>query len=473
MLKELLPKILYLLSGIELSNINVPALLTKQRKKKTAAAKLRGINKDIFLLESFFLPTQTVGMVQLAPSSSCGSTSDVPTDKNQICSLQQEISSLKSKYTENLRKARQRAAHLYETGKQEKRKLSRLQAAYHRLKLKVKTQSEKKHRTSKVTKPGGKHQTVSGRAQATHFSARNRRIIEQKKAIHNLQIQKLKARHLEQQKIWEQQHSTTRKQIDSLTDAIKKIDYEKRDLTQDNEYLQNILQDNAPLELKNGKIFSPETDHCVMDLLAHNVSASQVGPVIKSVAKLCGRSIAETDVPHRSTVDSMRIRGLAISHQQLYELQEDSNMTLYTDETRKRGTVYMSYAVTSSDHTTRVLGIQEVPSKSAQGSLDTLISLLDNISKLIDSPDLGADIIINIKNTMSDRASTEKLFNDLFFKYRSELVPRFIQGFDSPAEQGEVIKMNNFFCGLHLTCGCVFDYSKETWGQQWSGGSQR
>ena len=144
------------------------------------------------------------------------------------------------------------------------------------------------------------------------------------------------------------------------------------------------------------KIFSPETVHCVMDLLAHNVSASQVGPVIKSVAKLCGQSIAETGVPHRSTVDSMRIRGLAISHQQLHELQ-DSNMTLYTDETRKRGTVYMSYAVTCSDHTTRVLGIQEVPSKSAHDSLDTLISLLDNISKLIDSPDLGADIIVHIK----------------------------------------------------------------------------
>ena len=408
------------------------------------------------------MPTQTVGMVPLAPSSSCGSTSDVPTDKNQICSLQQEISSLKSKYTENLRKARQRAAHWYETGKQENIKSSRLQAAYHRLKLKVKAQSEKKHRTSKVTKPGGIHQTVSRRAQATYFSARNRRIIEQKKAIHNLQIQK--------QKI-------TRKQIDSLTDAIKKIDNEKRDLTQDNEYLQNILQDNAPLELKNGKIFSPETVHCVMDLLAHNVSASQVGPVIKSVAKLCGRSITETDVPHRSTVDYMRIRGLAISHQQLHELQEDSNMTLYTDETRKRGTVYMSYAVTSSDHTTRVLGIQEVPSKSAQASLDTLISLLDNISKLIDSPDLGADIIVNIKNTMSDRASTEKLFNDLFYKYRSELVPSYSGFWQHESGRTRRSDQNEQFLLWALphsfTCRCVFDYSKETWGQQWSGGSQR
>ena len=61
---------------------------------------------------------------------------------------------------------------------------------------------------------------------------------------------------------------------------------------------------------------------------------------------------------------------------------------------------------------------------------------------------------------MSDRASTEKLFNDLFFKYRSELVPRVIQGFDSmsPAE-GERIKMNNFFCGLHLTASLADAFS--------------
>ena len=85
-------------------------------------------------------------------------------------------------------------------------------------------------------------------------------------------------------------------------------------------------------------------------------------------------------------------------------------MTLYTDETCMRGTVYMSYAVTSSDHTTRVLGIQEVPSKSAQDSLDTLISLLDIISKLVDSPDLGADIIVNIKKNYVRQSKHWKAF---------------------------------------------------------------
>ena len=190
-----------------------------------------------------------------------------------------------------------------------------------------------------------------------------------------------------------------------------------------------------------------------MDLLKSNVSSAQVSPVIRAVAKLCSRSIPDVEsLPSRSAVDTMRVRGLAISHQQMQELRQEADMTLYTDETRKRGVTYMTYAFTTKEKETRVLGVQEMATKSAEDTLTTLVDLIKKVSQVSGEPDLGEKIIVNLKNTMSDGASTEHLFNTLLEDYRATLVPKLVAGFEefSVEQQAEVKQMNNFFCGLHL-----------------------
>ena len=68
------------------------------------------------------------------------------------------------------------------------------------------------------------------------------------------------------------------------------------------------------------------------------------------------------------------------------------------------------------------LGVRHVFSGSAQNTLETFEEILDDIDYLQQT--LGKDavlskIIAKIKDTMSDRHSAEKLFNDLIHDFRA------------------------------------------------------
>ena len=61
-------------------------------------------------------------------------------------------------------------------------------------------------------------------------------------------------------------------------------------------------------------------------------------------------------------------------------------------------------------------------------------------------------IVAKIKNTMSDRSSVQKSFNQLLMDYRSSVLPEVLADWQdlSSEEKGVLAKMNNFFCGLHF-----------------------
>lgn len=71
---------------------------------------------------------------------------------------------------------------------------------------------------------------------------------------------------------------------------------------------------------------------------------------------------------------------IGLSHKQLQELNHETNLTLYTDETKKSDIVYMSYAVTTSDKENKVFSIQQLPRKSAQNTLDYFVKLVSQVS---------------------------------------------------------------------------------------------
>ena len=76
---------------------------------------------------------------------------------------------------------------------------------------------------------------------------------------------------------------------------------------------------------------------------------------------------------------------------------------------------------------------------------------------------VSAKIVTKIKNTMSDRHSAEKLFNELLFEYREELLPMVAENWDqiTDIEKDQLTRMNNFFCGLHYIVGLA-DCAEET-----------
>ena len=226
------------------------------------------------------------------------------------------------------------------------------------------------------------------------------------------------------------------------------------DVVIDNDYLHLVLSDNAPLELydKDSNTFTPKAVHCIMDLVSLGVSTENVGKDIDCVVKLCDRQVNR--LPSRQTVDRISQRRLALAQEQLTTLSKECNQTLHTDETSKYGNQYMVYATTTSDKTHRVLGLKPIKSKSATDTLDTLIALLEEISGTCKQSKLGNEIICNIKNTMSDRASTEKLFNSVLCKYRERLLPQVVEKFSDLTEEavGKLKTMNNFFVG------CIYWY---------------
>ena len=65
---------------------------------------------------------------------------------------------------------------------------------------------------------------------------------------------------------------------------------------------------------------------------------------------------------------------------------------------------------------------------------------------------VGIELLTNISNTMSDRASTEKNFNKLLLQYKNEILPEIQLNFNSLTENEQQLcsQINNFYCGLHL-----------------------
>lgn len=95
--------------------------------------------------------------------------------------------------------------------------------------------------------------------------------------------------------------------------------------------------------------------------------------------------------------------------------KEDS--TIHTDKTRKYGKTLEAYLVTDSEQNCYLLGLREMLNKSGVCTLDTFKEILSDITnschvkELTANMNVGYQILANIRDTMSDRASTEKAFN--------------------------------------------------------------
>ena len=61
----------------------------------------------------------------------------------------------------------------------------------------------------------------------------------------------------------------------------------------------------------------------------------------------------------------------------------------------------------------------------------------------------------SIKNLMSDRCIIEKKFNELLQTYRQSILTHVVQGWSDLSEdqRSGVVRMNDFFCGLHFIVG--------------------
>ena len=86
--------------------------------------------------------------------------------------------------------------------------------------------------------------------------------------------------------------------------------------------------------------------------------------------------------------------------------------------------------------------------KSAQTAFETFQTILKDLNdSVVDSEKNVGDLIVsNIVNTMSDRASTEKAFNNILDSYRKSILPKVTNGWADLSEdqQASLTKMHFF-----------------------------
>ena len=230
---------------------------------------------------------------------------------------------------------------------------------------------------------------------------------------------------------------------------------------QNEQYLQDLLDDNKDLILydKTTNKYSTEAVVCVMNLTNLEVPSEKVGQVIREVLQLGGKT--PNAVPSAATVNRITDAKLSIAHKQIDEvLGKKGNTTLYTDETKKYGKAIQTYIVTDEEQHSYILGLREMFNKSSQCTLDTFKDILEDINNHCYFSEQqrehhGYVLLSNIRDTMSDRVSTEKAFNVLLEEFRTTILPQVIYNWNDLSENERTLmsRMNNFFCGLHLLVG--------------------
>ena len=170
---------------------------------------------------------------------------------------------------------------------------------------------------------------------------------------------------------------------------------------------------------------------------------------------LAGKSCSR--LPCQSKINDLLAEGRAVSHMQITEeLACSSNTSLHSDGTTKFGHKYLGYQVATEERYFTV-GIREVVTGSAQATLEQLTIILNELSHIASSSDVGNKILSSIKSTMSDRSSVECSFNDLLAEYRAKILPAVTHGWSElqEEEQLSLSYMYNFFCGMHLIVSMV------------------
>ena len=415
-------------------DINLPALLTHLHKLQKMLKKKRGLLKIKLLEDVFVVPTNAN-----------------PSQHLPEMSLAEELNLSQKK----IKLAQTKVHHLQQKVRRVNIKISDLNNNIKALHMTRRHNASLKHTIERLHRQLMKEKETYSSNMAEKNSKQKDTVISLRRLLKQYKDE------IKSHNVKLESNSVKISHHDELCRELAGAKEEVLNLATDNDYLQNLLQDDSPLTLYDNteNKYSYQCIETVMKLLDLGVPHKQVSPVIAAVSKLCGREANQ--LPNISTINLVNHRRLAVSHQQVAELQHEQNMTLYTDETSKYGSKYMVYATTTKDDEVAVLGMKPIATKSAKDTLDTLCDTLAEITQSCGVEGLSDTLVYNIKNTMSDRASTEKAFNTLLQEYRGTILPKVVDNFDNLPEdkQQNLKEMNNFFCGLHLLVSMAESFS--------------
>lgn len=224
-----------------------------------------------------------------------------------------------------------------------------------------------------------------------------------------------------------EKNSQLQHEIKQLKREISNLDLNNAEL---HEELESVMACDEIVTFEGGK-YTDDVRACVYELLALNVGVRNVRTIIQCVLKnMAHKSVGR--LPSHGLTCQMIVESLTVAQAQLgEELLKSDYLTLQTDGTTKYGDHFATYDVNfSQDEQPFTLGLRHVFSGSAIDTLDTFKEILEdinNVQKAIGKDAVSSEIVAKIKNTMSDRHSAEKKFNDLLHDYRMDLLPTVVE----------------------------------------------
>ena len=243
--------------------------------------------------------------------------------------------------------------------------------------------------------------------------------------------------------------------IKELEQVIKYMENEKCLLKE-----KIVDHENKKLTLFQKGQYSNNVRAAYQDLVSDGgVSANKVEKVVNIVlTKIAGVQVDRLPKSTYAKDMGIEVRGMAQYHvaSELSAESECQNMTLHSDGTTKFGHSYTTFDVQKSDGKLLVVGMREVGAADAQTQMDLFREILGEVCDSLENKDeIIRSTFINIKNLMSDRCAVQKKFNDLFIEFRKNILKNATKNFDSYSveQQEKMIKVNQFFCGLHYLVG--------------------
>ena len=259
--------------------------------------------------------------------------------------------------------------------------------------------------------------------------------------------------------------------INSIRDEVEEekieLDLKRKELEikeKELKYFEQMLESDTIQTFRDGKYL----DHIrltIMELLSMNVSINKVNDFISVVLKRLANK----------TVDRLPSKGLRcqllIEARHLADIQVGQAMlegtdlstvlgnTLHGDGTTKYHRHYQNFQVSTPDGQSLTAGLVEIVGQDAETLLNCWQERIREIAQAAEGRNSSPgdvdktvnNLLVSIKNTMSDQCAVNGAFNNLYSTLREELLPTVIDKWDDfgPSEKKNLLEMGNFFCKVH------------------------
>ena len=265
---------------------------------------------------------------------------------------------------------------------------------------------------------------------------------------------------------------TNNSKISKLNESIHALENENVSLLENVSDMSNKLAETESCsmtietkQVRDGHVgYSDNIRLVYMELLSLGVSVAKCSEVVKTV--LTGLTECQVEkLPAKSTTSGFQSECETVAQMHVADvILQSEDMSLSLDGTKKKFREYGSFQVTRSnpnDDTnqkeTLSIGIQEMARGDTASFVETLSLLFKDLAEIYtDDADrinqIQAEMVVKVKNLMTDRHIVNKTFKEKFEEYRRDLFEKHLQDFRTlpQDQQDRFVKLHGLYCGLHV-----------------------